>query len=1123
MKTMLATLTNLILVADLYAQHPAQERSISGNATNVPGNNLQSRGTSAVRGGLAMARLKEPGHYDSLRQAMQVARYAVATVEGGAGMGQGPTYGAANPAPALRCRFDADGVELRPDSERQSPWKLRLRLSGYGRALLGSVGAHEITAKESRVELSRASGGVLEWYENQAAGLEQGFTVLDNPPGAGPLRLILEAEGDLRPELETGNTGVQFVTANGETALCYSGLRAWDAMRRDLAAHIEVHGRKLALVVNDQNAEYPVTIDPLITSQEAKFEPDSGVGGFTTNRFGASVSLSSDGNTALVAGSSTRGAYVFVRSGGLWNLQTFLAAGESANTVPVTGNWVGLSGDGNTALVGASGESYSMGSAYIFVRSGSSWSQQAKLVAVDAATGEEFGYSVSLNSDGSVAVVGAVGDDGGRGSAYVFTRSGSTWSQQAKLTASDGTASDNFGFSISLSGDANTAIVGASWNDNARGSAYLFVRNGGTWSQQSKLTASDGANSDLFGCSVSLSGDGNTALVGASGHTWATRTHCGGAYVFVRSGITWGQQAELNAADALDYDWFGSSVSLSADGNTALLGAPYDDLYPWGQAGSAYVFVRSGTAWSQQAKTITSNYASWDTFGSAVCLSGDGSTALGGAPGHITSAGDPAGSAYVFVVSGTNWLQQAELTDSQAGTDYEYFGHSVALSSDGNTALVGADGDLTTGGEDAGSASVFVRSGSTWNRQAQLTAIDGTTLDWFGRSVSLSSDGSAALVGALEGGSPLGGHEGAAYVFVRSGSNWIQQAKLMASDGVSGDEFGCSVFLSADGNIAVVGADLTDVLPILPNGLEGAGTVYVFVRSGTNWSQQAELTPTDRTRAGRFGLQVALSRDSSTMLVSDNSWDTYIFEWNGAYWSQQAKLAGVGNTVSLSTDGGTALVGAPGDLGNAYVLVRSGASWSQQAKLTPNDRPVGGYGGDEFGSSVFLSGDGNIALVGSQRSDQQEYLPGGAAYLFVRSGSTWSQQAKIYPDPGVASFFGNSVCLSSDATTALVGAYLTSYYSSSTSVNCGSAYVFRILLPDLQNRLTAQLLSSGAVRLTYLGGAGTNYVLDRTFNFKPTVVWTPQATNPADSSGYVIFTNAPIPATNNFWRIRSTP
>ena len=253
---------------------------------------------------------------------------------------------------------------------------------------------------------------------------------------------------------------------------------------------------------------------------------------------------------------------------------------------------VSISGDGNTVIVGAQyddDKGINSGSAYIYTRSSGTWSQQAKLLASDGSTSDYFGVSVSMSSDGNTAIVGAHGDDSARGSAYIYTRSGSTWTYQTKLTASDGATNDYFGRSVSLSSDGNTAIVGAYYDDSGRGSAYIYTRSGSTWTDQTKLTASDGATSDYFGCSVSISSDGNTAIVGAYSDD-DKGTDGGSAYIYTRSGSTWSQQAKLLASDGAASDYFGYSVSISSDGNTAIVGA-YGDDDKGTDSGSAYIFA----------------------------------------------------------------------------------------------------------------------------------------------------------------------------------------------------------------------------------------------------------------------------------------------------------------------------------------------------------------------------------------------------------------------------------------------------------------------------------------------------------------------------------------------------
>lgn len=366
---------------------------------------------------------------------------------------------------------------------------------------------------------------------------------------------------------------------------------------------------------------------------------------------------------------------------------------------------VALSAD--TALVGAPvddiGANLGQGSVYVFVRSGAVWVEQAKLVASDGLANDNFGAAVALS--GETALIGAYRDDIGantdQGSAYVFVRSGVTWTEQAKLVASDGLASDNFGSVAVLSGE--TALLGAPFDDiganTNQGSAYAFLRSGATWTQQAKLVASDGLAGDRLGNSVALSGD--TALVGAPSDDIGANLGQGSAYVFSRSGVVWVEQAKLVASDGAADDEFGRSGALSGD--TALLGAPYDDIGAISSHGSAYVFVRSGAVWVEQVKLQASDGAAVDEFGRSVALSDD--LALVGAPFDDIGANTNEGSAYVFERVGSTWVQQAKLSANNGAAD-DQFSFSVALS--GDTALVGVPFDDIGANADQGSAFVFV-------------------------------------------------------------------------------------------------------------------------------------------------------------------------------------------------------------------------------------------------------------------------------------------------------------------------------------------------------------------------------------------------------------------------------
>jgi MYXO-CTERM domain-containing protein len=364
------------------------------------------------------------------------------------------------------------------------------------------------------------------------------------------------------------------------------------------------------------------------------------------------------------------------------------------------GSAVSLSGD--TALLGASsdgvGANVDQGSARVFVRTGLTWTAQATLTANDGAAQDDFADSVSVFGD--TAIAGVPKDDGlfaDQGSAYVFTRTGTTWSQQAKLGVSDSGFGDQLGNSVSVSGE--TAIVGAFTKDVGatmnQGAAYVFVRSGNLWSEQAKLTASDGGEYEQFGASVALEGD--TAVIGADNATVGANLGQGAAYVFVRSGATWSQQAKLTAGDGAAGDRCGGSVSLSAD--TAVVGCSRDDAF----IGSAYVFSRSGTTWSQQAKLSPSDGAVQDFFGISVSVSGD-TTVVGSSQAEVAGQLNQ-GAAYVFLREGPSWSQRAKLTAND-GDVGDFFGWAVSVA--GNTTLVGAWGTSVGTEWDQGSAYTFV-------------------------------------------------------------------------------------------------------------------------------------------------------------------------------------------------------------------------------------------------------------------------------------------------------------------------------------------------------------------------------------------------------------------------------
>ncbi|MFC1453732.1 hypothetical protein ACFLQL_00980 [Verrucomicrobiota bacterium] len=473
--------------------------------------------------------------------------------------------------------------------------------------------------------------------------------------------------------------------------------------------------------------------------------------------------------------------------------------------------------------------------------------QRTMLTASDGAALDVFGVATAVSSDGNTAIIGARGVHTNQGAAYVFTRSDGNWSQQAKLTASDGDANDLFGWSVALSDDGNTAIAGAYLADAGTnvfaGAAYVFTRSGDTWSQQQKLTAASGASLDAFGWSVALSSNGNTTIIGASMADVGGNNNEGMAYVFLRSGDTWGQQATLTAADGAASDGFGFFVALNSDGDTAIAGSYLADVAGITDQGAAYVFTRSvSNVWSQQGKLTASDGALNDEFGFSVALNDDGDTAIAGA--HYADVGTNAnqGAAYVFTRSSTNWSEQGKLTVWD-GTASNLFGVSVALSSDGNTALASAPAADESGIINQGAVYLFTRSAGTWIDQQQLTYSGGAMNDQFGISVALDSDGDTAIVGANYVDVGTNANQGVAYVFVDIQPPSVITAtydffidRVQLTWGAAGGATGYKVWRGVSNDTALA-TNIGAVFSITnyDDMAATAGTPYYYWVTSTNW------------------------------------------------------------------------------------------------------------------------------------------------------------------------------------------------------------------------------------------------------------------------------------------------
>jgi IPT/TIG domain len=537
----------------------------------------------------------------------------------------------------IESSFTPSGARLRTAQETLG---LSLTAFGHGQHIV-RVASVDPTAEASQVLYRR--GAISEFYRNGPYGLEQGFTLRQRPSGSGSLVLAIRVDGSLTPA-RVGSQ-VLFRGRAGAIALRYGQLTALDASGRRLPAHMQIRNGNLQLKIDDSHAHYPLRIDPFIQQGEKL----AGGGEVGNGQFGGSVALSDDGNTVLIGGPADNkgvgAAWVFTRSGSTWTQQGSKLIGGGESGKGGFGFAVALSSDGNTALIGGLDDKASVGAAWVFTRSGSTWTQQGgKLTGGSEVGNGQFGASVALSAEGSTALIGGPSDSEQVGAAWVFTRSGSTWTQQGgKLTGGGESGKGYFGFRVALSADGNTALIGGGLNSarvtNA-GAAWVFTRSGSTWTQQgAKLKGAGEVGEGEFGVGVALSSDGNTALIGG----FNDNEGVGAAWVFTRSGTTWTQQgSKLTGGGEVGKGLFGVSVALPSDGNTALIGGPGDNE----GVGAAWVFTRSGTTWTQQGSKLTgAGEVGAGELGESVALSRDGNTALIG--GFKDNEG--VGAAWVFV------------------------------------------------------------------------------------------------------------------------------------------------------------------------------------------------------------------------------------------------------------------------------------------------------------------------------------------------------------------------------------------------------------------------------------------------------------------------------------------
>ncbi|HEX8875670.1 MAG TPA: hypothetical protein VF777_02915 [Phycisphaerales bacterium] len=606
--------------------------------------------------------------------------------------------------------------------------------------------------------------------------------------------------------------------------------------------------------------------------------------------------------------------------------------------------------DRDTMIVGVSGfdlpSKLGAGAAVIFRWQGTSWVEETRLTASDAAAGDRFGTSVAIR--GNTAVVGAyLHDLPGKtdaGAVYVFQRSGTTWTQVAKLTASNSAANDNLGIAVDLDGD--TILAGA-WLKtllaSQQGAAYVFTRNAaGAWSQQAQLTDISGAAADWFGNRVALEGD--TAVIASPGDD-VIFSDRGSVQIYTRSGTTWTRRTALDPGLGGASDFFGSSVSIH-NGSVAV-GAPGNDVTASGNEGAAYIFTGSGATWSLQQKLTRTDAAVGDSLGNAVAIRGD--TVVCGVSNFDGIVGTNQGLGIFFTRSGAAWsaseIFMPNETQAQAN-----FGSAVAMSDE--FVAAGATNWSRPGANFSGAAYAFRRANGAPAKTLTLAMPSPQTDANFGNRMAAS--GNRLVVGAYNEDGSAGANQGAVYVYKFQDDCFVLEQKLLPSGQQDGANFGRSIAI--DGTTIVVGAPFEG---------GGAGVVYVYSFSGTSWTQQASIPSPEPNEANRFGYSVAVS----------------------------------GNRL---------VVGAPYDdasptvdVGAAYSYLRSGTSWALEQTFSNST----GNPADLLGWSVAV--DGDVVMVGIPGHDTL-LQNAGAADFFRWSGTTWLGY-NLLPGSGTGDQFGVAV------------------------------------------------------------------------------------------------------------------
>ncbi len=680
----------------------------------------------------------------------------------------------------------------------------------------------------------------------------------------------------------------------------------------------------------------------------------------------------------------------------VWNGISWVQRGQDIDgegSSDYSGYSVRLSGDGNTVAIGApynDGGGSSSGHVRVYVWNGSSWIQRGSDINGEAMNNYS-GSSVGLSNDGTVLAIGAPYNNGTgslSGHVRVYSWNGSSWIQRGSDINGEA-GGDLSGHSVDLSGDGNILAVGAPDTNNGSvpevGHVRVYVWNGSTWIQRGSDIDGEAAWS-RNGYSVSISDDGAVLAVGAPaipssrdiGFGTGT-TGDGTVSIYFWNGSLWAQRG-----NRIDYkvagEEFGTSVSLSDNGNILAVGAPYNDANGTNSgAVRVYTFQSSTTAPPTTTPIPTTTTTATPTTTTSTTTT-------------TTSTTTPAP---VFA-----WIQRGADIDGEAADDQS--GHSISLSDDGNVVAIAAefnDGN----GTDSGHVRVYSWNGSSWIQRGE--DINGEAPGDFsgtatkGPSVSLSGDGNILAIGA-PGDDTSGTSRGSTRIFAWNGSSWIQRGSKILGES-AGDEAGSSVSLNVDGAVLAIGATHND------NGtVFNSGHVRIYFWNGSSWVQRGQdINGEDADDL--CGTSVSLSSDGSVVAIGSplfndgvrtDAGQARVFTWNGSSWIQRGSsiigstsFADAGHSVSLNSDGNILAVGSPGT-NRTNVYSWNGSSWIQ----------LGGniFGDNEAGWSVSLNGSGNVIAIGSWSSN--------TARIYTWNGSSWIQRGTTFMHGSWAVSLSNS-------------------------------------------------------------------------------------------------------------------